>query len=455
MESLGSTRSPQQQSCAAPASLTRLSRLAFLRRATLAVLVGSLLASGCTWKRSRLAGGLPVPTLASSAKAPVDPSEVSPTVATAGGVSDLMPSGATRMVSYVTGKSGDLAEARKLYQSGDATFRKAEAASKEERADIYRSAAKLFRKSADESPIPALQQDAMFMEAESLFLSNQLTSARDVFEKLQKEFPNNRHSDKIAARLFTISQYWIDVEKAGGQSWADALNPLDKTVPWFDTTGHAIKVLDQIRYDNPTGRLADDATMAAAAENIRQGKFDEADEFLTDLRETFPDSDHLFLAHLLGVQCKLQIYGGPDYSGIALEEAEALIRQTRSRFPKQSNEKKYADMLARAAAEVSFHQAAKLETRAQFREKRGEYQAASQFYREIISKHSTTPQATIAEKRLKEISGLPAKPAQRLAWLTKIFPDAKQTIPLETVETERAKATQPQPEEPSGGSFFR
>ncbi len=89
----------------------------------------------------------------------------------------------------------------------------------------------------------------------------------------------------------------------------------------------------------PPADLADDATMAAAAEYIRQKKFEDADEFLTDLRETFSDSEHLFLAHLLGIRCKLEIYAGPRYSGLILEEAETLVKQTRQRFP---------DKLARA-----------------------------------------------------------------------------------------------------------
>ena len=96
--------------------------------------------------------------------------------------------------------------------------------------------------------------------------------------------------------------------------------------------GHAIRVLDQIRFDDPTGRLADDATMRAASEYLRQQKYVEADEFLTDLRQTFPDSEHLFLAHMLGIQCKLELYAGPAYSGLVLEDAEKLVQKLTPRF---------------------------------------------------------------------------------------------------------------------------
>ncbi len=96
---------------------------------------------------------------------------------------------------------------------------------------------------------------------------------RDVYEKLQKEFPRNRHIDHVAARLFSISRYWIEVAEADKDKWVP-LNLTDPKKPRLDVDGHAIRVLDQIRYDDPTGRLADDATMAAAAEYIRQEKYE-------------------------------------------------------------------------------------------------------------------------------------------------------------------------------------
>lgn len=374
------------------------------------------------------------------------------------------------MVGYVTGNKVDLTRAQRLYREGYELFNQAKQAPKEQRVDQFADAAEYFHDAAASAP-PALAQDSMFMEAESLLMSNQLTRARDVYETLQKDFPRNPYSDRVASRLFSIGKYWIDVDRAGGEPWFDAMNPFDAKVPWFDVTGQAIKVLDQIRFDDPTGKLADDATMAAAAEQIRQGDFLAADEFLTDLRETFTDSDHLFLAHLLGIRCKLEIYEGPEYSAISLEEAEKLIRQTRQRFPRESSEKEYADMLARASAEVSFHQAAKLAHRANFNEKQGNYRAARIKYERILRDHSSTPQAQIAEKRLEKIRDYPALPSRPLSFMTKLFPDSRVTDPLETVETERAEEAEQSPpaelpnsggDQPetapptnNGGSFFR
>ena len=337
-----------------------------------------------------------------------------------------------RVVGFVTGREPEnRVRGKELYQEGDAKFRSSEKFSDSNgKRKSYLAAAKLFRRAGEAAPQTALQQDAMFMQAESLFFADELNDAVKVYEKLQKDFPRNRHNDLVAARLFSISRYWLETYKANEESWLPPVNLTDDKRPALDVDGHAIRVLDQIRFDDPTGRLADDATMAAAAEYIRQEKFEQADEFLTDLREAFPDSDHLFLAHLLGIRCKLNIYAGPNYSSLVLDEADKLIKQTKTRFPDKLTDPKYHDMVARAAAEVSYLRAEKLAGRAAFREKRHEYRAARQYYQEILIEHADTPFADIARARLEATESNDPVPSQKLAWLTKIFPDNRSKTPL-------------------------
>ena len=338
----------------------------------------------------------------------------------------------TRVMNFITGREQeDVARAKQLYQEADALFRNANSQSKEEAKSTFARSAKIFGRAGEAAPGTALEQDALFMQGESLFFADRLTQAAEVYEKLQKEHPRNRHNDRVAARLFSISRYWIETVKAGNGGWYK-INITDPKKPRVDIDGHAIRVLDQIRYDDPTGRLADDATMAAAAEYIRQKKFEDADEFLTDLRETFTDSEHLFLAHLLGIRCKLEVYAGPRYSGLILEEAETLVKQTRQRFPDKLREQKYGDMVARAAAEIAYQRADRLIYRADYREKRKEYGAARFYYNQLLEEFADTPQADVARKRLAVVEKYPAVPVQRLSWLTTIFPDEKRSKPLET-----------------------
>ncbi|MCR9209878.1 MAG: tetratricopeptide repeat protein [bacterium] len=348
-----------------------------------------------------------------------------------------------RAMRFLTMREQPNAErARDLYQEADQLFRAAAArvnqtqrdgeAEGTEKKDFAR-AAKLFARAADAQPGTALAQDAMFMQAESLFFSDQLPDAADVYERLNKEFPNNRHVDQAAARAFAISQYWIDTEVATQDDWFK-FNLFDASRPRLDAEGHAVRVLDQIRYDNPTGRLADDATMAAAVEYMRQGDFETADEFLTDLRETFPESDHFFNAHLMGIRCKLEVFAGPKYSGLMLEEADKLVRQTRERFPDRLQDPETSEMVARAAAEVAFRRAEKLNDRAIYREKRSEYGAARLHYQKILRDYPSTPFAERARERLEAITSYPDVPAERVSatLLKRIFPDSRRSTPLET-----------------------
>lgn len=402
--------------------------------------------------------GLPFGSVARS-ESPTPPdadnpssTETSSPVADAGGsLLDRVPS-TNRLVGYVTGKHEDLPRAKQLYVRADALFREAARAPKATRTTMFADAAGLFEDAGDEAPGSGLQQDALFMQGESLFFANDLNGARDAFETLQKKFPRNRHSDRAAARLFSISKYWIDVSKAGSDSWY-MINLFDTTRPLRDANGHAVRVLDQIRYDDPTGRLADDATMAAAAEHIRNEQYEKADEFLTDLRETFTDSDHLFLAHLLGISCKLEIYAGPRYSERVLDEADTLVKQTRRRFPNELREEKYNEILARAAATISYHKAEKLAYRARYRERQKEYGAASELYRKILRDHPTTPQSENARTVLAKIEDLPASPANSLAFLSKVFPSSQRSTPLETVESQQS--TDEAPTESTGKKILR
>ena len=349
------------------------------------------------------------------------------------------------MTNFLTGKQQeDRNKAKDFYKEGDRLFREASSQPIEQRRSTFKAAGKKFKKAAEAAPGSALEQDALFMQAESQFFADRLTLAADTYQKLQKEFPRNRHNDRVAARLFSISRYWIDTAKADENGWMK-INLTDSSRPRVDTDGHAIRVLDQIRYDDPTGRLADDATMAAAAEYIRQEKFEEADEFLTDLRETFSDSEHLFLAHLLGIRVKLEVYAGPRYSGLVLEEAETLVRQTRQRFPDKMAEEKYGEMVARAAAEIQYHRAERLAYRASFNEKQQEYGAARHYYERLQDEFADTPQAEIAEKRMDAVETLPARPTRRLSWLTTIFPESRPRKPLEMTFTDDPDAVPPDP----------
>ncbi len=327
-----------------------------------------------------------------------------------------------------------LAAAREHFVLADRSFRAASAMPRDKSSAEFVKAAKQFDKAVKAHPRSAIAQDAQYMEAESYFFADYLTRAEKAYSTLQKEFPNSRHNDRAAARQFAIAQYWIETEITGDNKFMP-VNLVDRKRPWFDVDGHGIRVLDQIRFDDPTGKLADDATMAAAVEHFRQKHYLEADEFLTDLRDTFTDSEHLFNAHMLGIRCKMESYAGPKYSRLVLDEANTLIKHTRTRFPDKMREPEVRDVIAKAAAEIDFRKAERLAIRADYREKRGEYGAARQYYQELLVNYDKTPFAETARTRLAAVEKLPALPEKKLAFLTKVFPEGQRAKPLKTSES--------------------
>jgi hypothetical protein len=130
----------------------------------------------------------------------------------------------------------------------------------------------------------------------------------------------------------------------------------------------------------------------------------------------------------------MELYAGPKYSRLVLDEAKTLIDQTRTRFPDKMRDPEVSETLARAAAEVDFRMAERLAVRADFREKRGEYGAARQYHQDLLAEHDKTPFAETSRTRLQAIGDRPALPPQRLAWLTKIFPPGTRAKPLKTTE---------------------
>src|SRR4029078_5777142 len=114
--------------------------------------------------------------------------------------------------------------------------------------------------------------------------------------------------------------------------WPATPNAWDKTRPWFDTIGHAIKTYDSIRLNIPPGPRSDDAIMATANIYFSRGRYDDADYHYTLLRKEYPRSELQFEAHLLGLQAKIRKYQGENYDGTPLEEAKVLVKSLNSQF---------------------------------------------------------------------------------------------------------------------------
>ena len=341
--------------------------------------------------------------------------------------SDLSIDNLGKTTKKLSGQGPNRDIARQLYREADDLYRQAIAAEPGKKAGIFGLAAVKFEAAADRWPDSALAMDALFMAGESYFFADNYPQANLAFERLVKAFPNNRYLDTVDQRRFAIAKYWIDLNRDSPEPWYYA-NYFNKSRPWKDARGGGLRIFDKIRVDDPTGRLSDDATLAAANEHFAAGKFVKADEYYTDLRKAYPTSEHQFLAHFLGLKAKINSYSGPAYGGTCLDEAEKLIKQMRRQFPQESQRER--EYLERAAAEIRYHKAERLSFLARYYDNRAEYRAASHYYARVVREYEDTPLAATANERIAAITGLPPVPPQKMQWLVNLFPESDDVKPL-------------------------
>jgi outer membrane protein assembly factor BamD (BamD/ComL family) len=327
----------------------------------------------------------------------------------------------------LTGQGEDRALARQLYREGYDLFEQAKHAEPNRKADIFAMAAPKFAAAADRWPDSQLAMDGLFMAGESAFFADEYVLANTYYEKLVKSFPNNRYLDQLDKRRFSIARFWLQTNHESPEPFY-YMNYTNKTRPWRDIRGHGLRIFDKIRIDDPTGKLADDATLAAGNEHFEAGRFYKADDYYTDLRKAYPTSEHQFLAHFLGIKSKLNSYMGPAYGGTALDECEKLIKQTRRQFPVESE--KEHEFLDKAAAEVRFRKAEQLMHLARYYDRRAEYRAAEHYYARVVREYRDTPLGAKSEERIGQIAGLPPVPAKPLPWLVALLPESDKVKPL-------------------------
>jgi TolA-binding protein len=327
--------------------------------------------------------------------------------------------------------------ARDAYQEGDRLFREKK----------YGAAAKKYKEAISRGPHSQIEQDAMFMLAESYYFGDRYIKARDAYDNLVKEHPNTRYMDSLIDRQWKIARYWEEYQ-GYSPDWPLTANAYDKTRPWFDTIGHAVKTYENIRLNDPTGPRADDAIMATANIYFRRARYDDADYHYTLLRREYPRSDLQFEAHVLGLQAKLRKYQGADYDGTPLEEAKLLVKQLRMQFAGRLSPEE-RERLHVVEGQLNLEIATRDYRMAEYFDGTKHYGSARIYYAKVIKKYPDSELAKLARDRVAEIQTEPASPPKRLAWFVDLFPESRErsrvaNIPeLKEGRTRLAEAPQP------------
>jgi len=211
-----------------------------------------------------------------------------------------------------------------------------------------------------------------------------------------------------------------------------------------------LKTYDNIRLNDPTGPLADDSLMATANSYFVRNRYNDADFNYEQIRREYPRSEHQFEAHILGLQCKIRKYQGPDYDGTPLIEAKKLVKQLKQQFAgRLSGEER--DRVAIIEVTLRKQLAERDYSRAKFYDETGHFGSAKYYYAQLMSKFPNTPLAEQAQQRYAELGGKPDHPETKLEWLVDVFPEnaerqAISQVPLMGRESEVQLARHPEAE---------
>ncbi len=312
----------------------------------------------------------------------------------------------------------DMAAAKAAYLDGEKEFERAKGLEGTARRDSFRLASKHFKKSADNWQSSQLAQEAMMMQAESLFFAEDYYKAEQTYAGLVKEYPRNPYLDQIDARRFEIGDFWLKTNAANPKSFM-SVNFTDNKLPWNDTAGHGKRALENVRLDSPIGKLSDDATMRLAINYYEKQDWEMAATTFGELRMTYPDSEHQFKAQFLELQSLLAAYMGPEYSDAHLIEADKRAKAIVKQFPKDAQTKQLE--LRESMATIRYLMAEREWHSAEYRYLQGENLSSRMYLEQLIEKYPDTKFAELARERLNEVQGKPDRPPQKFAPLVKLF----------------------------------
>lgn len=285
----------------------------------------------------------------------------------------------------------------------------------------YSEAIPQFQTAISRWPDSSIEEDALYLTAESYFFSDEYTKAEDFYQQVVEKYANTRYLDTISKRLFLIAHYWQEKAQEKKEAFY-SVNATDNTRPWYDTQGHAVRVYEKIRLNDPRGVLADDAIMAAANIKLANMEFDDADHLYGILRADYPRSEFQLKAHMLGLQCKLQMYQGADYDIKPLDAAEHLVDQILVQFPQDPEVKANYKRLVDTKAELKAQRALREWNTAEYY-RNGTYGSAARFhYRKVMDEYPGTEFARRAEQALADIEKMPDRPHDYFAFMSKVLP---------------------------------
>lgn len=282
----------------------------------------------------------------------------------------------------------------------------------------YHKAEGLFRRLADAARYPPhVVEEARFHEAECLRLQRYYPQAADTYVDVLKKFPTSVYREQCLQHMYDIANYWLDdtrvemeehKEKLKGDRWVvwPRFVSLDKTKPMVDREGRALEKLEQVRYNDINGPLADKALFLIGSVKFFNENYRDADYYFSQIYEYHPKSEMAPKAIELAIISKHLSTGGSDYDGRKTAEARKLVQAALHQYPELA---KKQDFLTNQLAYINLQQAEKDFKMAQFYESEDKPASAYFIYEIVRRRYPGTRYAQDAEIKVQELLALAQK----------------------------------------------
>jgi outer membrane protein assembly factor BamD (BamD/ComL family) len=294
--------------------------------------------------------------------------------------------------------SADLAGAHEFYRQGE--FDKAE---------------KLYHRLAENTKNPpSVGEEARYYEAECLRRQGRYPKAADLYAKMLQDFPSGQYREQAIQHMFEIANFWLDDTRSemeagkdkgeGKSTWTwPTFNFVhwDKSKPLLDEEGRAMEKLEQVRYNDMTGPLADKALFLAGSVKFYREDYREADHYFSQLVEMHPNSPFAAQAVELAIISKHMSTGGADYDGRKVAEARMLVDTALRNYPELAAKK--GEFLQRQLVGITLQQAEKDYKVAEFYRRTGHPQSAYFYYEIVRRRYPGTKFFDLATERMHEL----------------------------------------------------
>ncbi len=305
----------------------------------------------------------------------------------------------------------------------------------------FKDAQDTYADLADNTKNPVLlAEKARYFEGECLRERGKLPEAVASYHRMLQDCPMGVYREKACGRMYDVARGWLKVdtldqiaaEQAGtAPAWYARVpqmlpNPLDGTRPLLDAEGSALAALEQVNTYDPLGPNADKALYTLGYVHFYRGRFEEADQYFSQLVEMHKQSPLRPEAMKLAIMAKNNSTGGAIYDSQKASEALQLVHHAEATEADATKDEKLHEFLTRSKMAVHVQLAEKEFRRGEYYERTGHPASAYFVFHEVCRKYAGTKYSDLAQARIADLKKLePVLAADREAAKTGMWAKAR------------------------------